>query len=191
MPGATVPSGFSKRPHGADSDSDEEDAIERNKRTRSGAAIAPPTSLVQQDAQIDNSEGGSGAGSKLGGASTTAVGGVSSVAAKMMAKMGYVAGRGLGREGQGLTTALQVEKTSRRGGKIINEDTTRSTGSPNTGLTAAQAQVIAQAQAQAQAAAAAAGISGTPGGGTPAHCLGNPSRVILLQVTTELTCTFY
>lgn len=43
------------------------------------------------------------------------------VAAKMMARMGYREGQGLGREGQGMSTALVVEKTSRRGGKIIHE----------------------------------------------------------------------
>ncbi|VDQ15283.1 unnamed protein product [Trichobilharzia regenti] len=39
----------------------------------------------------------------------------------MMAKMGYREGQGLGRESQGMSTALVVEKTSRRGGKIIHE----------------------------------------------------------------------
>ncbi|VEL33608.1 unnamed protein product [Protopolystoma xenopodis] len=39
----------------------------------------------------------------------------------MMARMGYREGQGLGREGQGMSTALVVEKTSRRGGKIIHE----------------------------------------------------------------------
>ncbi len=45
----------------------------------------------------------------------------SSVAAKMMVRMGYRQGGGLGREGQGMSSALVVEKTSRRGGKIIHE----------------------------------------------------------------------
>lgn len=39
----------------------------------------------------------------------------------MMARMGYREGQGLGRESQGMSTALVVEKTSRRGGKIIHE----------------------------------------------------------------------
>ena len=44
-----------------------------------------------------------------------------SVASKIMAKMGYKSGEGLGRDNQGMSMALQVEKTSKRGGKIIHE----------------------------------------------------------------------
>jgi splicing factor 45 len=39
-----------------------------------------------------------------------------------MAKMGYKQGAGLGKSEQGMSTALQVEKTSKRGGKIIHEN---------------------------------------------------------------------
>ncbi len=45
----------------------------------------------------------------------------SSVASKIMAKMGYKEGSGLGKSEQGMSTALLVEKTSKRGGKIIHE----------------------------------------------------------------------
>lgn len=47
--------------------------------------------------------------------------GASSVAAKIMAKFGYKDGQGLGKQEQGMSVALQVEKTSKRGGKIIHE----------------------------------------------------------------------
>ncbi len=33
-------------------------------------------------------------------------------------------GRGLGKSGQGIAQALQVEKTSRRGGRILKGETT-------------------------------------------------------------------
>lgn len=38
-----------------------------------------------------------------------------------MAKMGYREGQGLGRSQQGMSQALVVEKTSKRGGKILHE----------------------------------------------------------------------
>ena len=41
-------------------------------------------------------------------------------AAKLMAKYGYKEGSGLGKDGQGISKALMVEKTSKRGGRIIN-----------------------------------------------------------------------
>lgn len=38
-----------------------------------------------------------------------------------MAKYGFREGQGLGKQEQGMSQALQVEKTSKRGGKIIHE----------------------------------------------------------------------
>lgn len=42
--------------------------------------------------------------------------------------MGYKHGSGLGRDEQGMSIALQVEKTSRRGGKILHEKDIASKG---------------------------------------------------------------
>lgn len=44
------------------------------------------------------------------------------MAHKIMQKYGFKEGQGLGKHEQGLSTALSVEKTSKRGGKIIIGD---------------------------------------------------------------------
>jgi len=46
----------------------------------------------------------------------------SPVASLIMAKYGWKDGQGLGKQEQGINTCLQVEKTSKRGGKIIDKD---------------------------------------------------------------------
>lgn len=74
-----------------------------------GTAIAPPKSLQESspivDARIPNINSY----------------GASAVAAKIMAKYGFKDGQGLGKQEQGISMALQVEKTSKRGGRIIHE----------------------------------------------------------------------
>lgn len=72
-----------------------------------GAAIAPPPSL-----SIDNGDSSSNVSIPYS---------ASSVAAKIMAKYGFKDGQGLGKSEQGMSVALQVEKTSKRGGRIIHE----------------------------------------------------------------------
>ncbi|XP_017060501.1 splicing factor 45 [Drosophila ficusphila] len=75
-----------------------------------GAAIAPPLSL--QEISIESADGSS---------NVTIPYSASSVAAKIMAKYGFKDGQGLGKSEQGMSIALQVEKTSKRGGRIIHE----------------------------------------------------------------------
>lgn len=80
-------------------------------RVGGGVAIAPPPSLQEPlelapifptKPQVNTYGGGS-------------------VAAKIMAKYGFKEGQGLGKQEQGMSMALQVEKTSKRGGRIIHE----------------------------------------------------------------------
>ncbi len=42
-------------------------------------------------------------------------------AEKMMQKMGYKEGEGLGKNKQGMSVALQIEKTGKLSGRIIHE----------------------------------------------------------------------
>nr|KAF6388580.1 RNA binding motif protein 17 [Myotis myotis] len=115
-------SGFSRRPD-PDSDEDEDYERERRKRSMGGAAIAPPTSLVEKDKELPREfpyEEDSRPRSQSSKAaipppvyeeqdrprSPTGPGN------SFLANMG-------GKHEQGLSTALSVEKTSKRGGKII------------------------------------------------------------------------
>lgn len=76
-----------------------------------GAAIAPPPSL-QESTELP----------PPAPRQQTSLGySTSSVAAKIMAKYGFKEGQGLGKKEQGMSVALQVEKTSKRGGRIVGE----------------------------------------------------------------------
>ncbi|XP_061817318.1 splicing factor 45 isoform X3 [Nerophis lumbriciformis] len=146
-----APTGFSRFP-AAEEDSDEEDDFEKERRKRSmgGAAIAPPSSLVDRDGPPSFSyedEGRPARGSKAAipppmyedsdrprspPAPTSSflsnMGGT--VAHKIMQKYGFKEGQGLGKHEQGLSTALSVEKTSKRGGKIIIGDAAEKAAGP-------------------------------------------------------------
>ncbi|XP_073957736.1 splicing factor 45 [Choristoneura fumiferana] len=91
---------------------EEEEAEEISKRA-AGAAIAPPPSLTAETPSPPPAA--PSAGFSIGGY------GASSIAAKIMAKYGFKEGQGLGKKEQGMSVALQVEKTSKRGGRIIHE----------------------------------------------------------------------
>ncbi|KAG8440047.1 hypothetical protein GDO86_006006 [Hymenochirus boettgeri] len=136
-------SGFSRRP---DPESDEEEDYDRERRKRSmgGAAIAPPTSLMEKDREsivpayddeprprppmakaaipppiYDEPERPR---SPTGPSNSFIANMGGTVAHKIMQKYGFREGQGLGKHEQGLSTALSVEKTSKRGGKIIVGD---------------------------------------------------------------------
>ncbi|XP_070610532.1 splicing factor 45 isoform X2 [Erythrolamprus reginae] len=135
-------SGFSRRPD-PDSDEDEDYERERRKRSMGGAAIAPPTSLVEKDkeplsAYEEESRPRSSSSkaaipppmydeperprSPTGPSNSFLANMGGTVAHKIMQKYGFREGQGLGKHEQGLSTALSVEKTSKRGGKIIIGD---------------------------------------------------------------------
>ncbi|XP_063782871.1 splicing factor 45 isoform X2 [Pseudophryne corroboree] len=136
-------SGFSRKPD-PESDEDEEYEKERRKRVIGGAAIAPPTSLVEKDREsivpsyddeprprppvakaaipppiYDEPERPR---SPTGPSNSFIANMGGTVAHKIMQKYGFREGQGLGKHEQGLSTALSVEKTSKRGGKIIVGD---------------------------------------------------------------------
>jgi len=136
---------FERRRGGnADSSDDEEDkAKEQEKRNRGGAAIAPPAMLIENvpppTPRTDRNSEASPLDFDIDGRAMDddspprpsfgvpnpkqhglGPGRGSDVAAKIMAKFGYQQGQGLGKSKQGMATALQVEKTSKRGGRIID-----------------------------------------------------------------------
>ncbi|XP_055386363.1 splicing factor 45 [Condylostylus longicornis] len=105
-------SGFAGRSN--DEDSYEKSPPSATPSRTSGVAIAPPPSLQESTAIIPEKL-------ELSNANVTTPYGTSSVAAKIMAKYGFKDGQGLGKQEQGMSIALQVEKTSKRGGRIIHE----------------------------------------------------------------------
>ncbi|CAL8103219.1 unnamed protein product [Orchesella dallaii] len=119
-----------------DTDEKEEDedfspTPKKERDSKAGVAIAPPPSLTQsvvsaeygddidksgnRDRVPNNNKNPPGPTLGLGGGSGV------SAAARIMAKYGYKEGQGLGKKEQGMSTALQVEKTSHRIGRIIHE----------------------------------------------------------------------
>lgn len=95
-------------------DRDEERPERSSFRGNAGAAIAPPPSLQEAPEPAPLPPPPPKATLNQGYAT-------SSVAAKIMAKYGFKEGQGLGKKEQGMSVALQVEKTSKRGGRIVSE----------------------------------------------------------------------
>ncbi|XP_076153024.1 splicing factor 45 [Alosa pseudoharengus] len=200
----SAPSGFSRFPTEGESDEEDEFDKEKRKRTIGGAAIAPPTSLVERDSVSFSyeDEGRGSRGSKAaipppmyedserprsppGPTNSFLANMGGTVAHKIMQKYGFREGQGLGKHEQGLSTALSVEKTSKRGGKIIIGETTEKGSSqsaaepPGWMLGAA-----AEAQKKTAAAAAAAAGAGAASGSEPnplTEILKCPTKVVILR----------
>uniref|UniRef100_A0A3Q0RCW6 Splicing factor 45 n=1 Tax=Amphilophus citrinellus TaxID=61819 RepID=A0A3Q0RCW6_AMPCI len=139
-----APSGFSRFP-AAEEDSDEEEEYEKERRKRiivGGYPISDGSCLfcvISGSSYSYEDEGRPARGSKAaipppmyedsdrprsppGPTSSFLANMGGTVAHKIMQKYGFKEGQGLGKHEQGLSTALSVEKTSKRGGKIIIGD---------------------------------------------------------------------
>ncbi|XP_029016296.1 splicing factor 45 [Betta splendens] len=188
--GGAAPSGFSRFP-AAEGDSDEEEEYEKERRKRSmgGAAIAPPSSLVDRDGTSsysyeDESRPSRGAKAAIpppmyddserprsppGPTSSFLANMGGTVAHKIMQKYGFKEGQGLGKHEQGLSTALSVEKTSKRGGKIIIGDAAEKPGSSQPGA------------AETTVGGAAVDPSKKSDANPLTEILKNPTKVVLLR----------
>uniref|UniRef100_A0A3Q1BDI2 Splicing factor 45 n=1 Tax=Amphiprion ocellaris TaxID=80972 RepID=A0A3Q1BDI2_AMPOC len=134
-----APSGFSRFP-AAEEDSDEEEEYEKERRKRSNSALIMFCCVCLGSSSYSyEDEGRPARGSKAaipppmyedsdrprsppGPTSSFLANMGGTVAHKIMQKYGFKEGQGLGKHEQGLSTALSVEKTSKRGGKIIIGD---------------------------------------------------------------------
>lgn len=135
-PAAGKYAGFGGAPAATDEEERRSPPSQTAQSRTGGAAIAPPLSLQENTQMTTFSQDGKSS-------NVSAPYGTSSVAAKIMAKYGFKVsdtyivkktkikillvsvkkkdGRGLGKQEQGMSIALQVEKTSKRGGRIIHE----------------------------------------------------------------------
>lgn len=147
-----------------DKNSDRESDKERDRSRAAGAMIAPPPSLLESSDNQTNSNFG-----------------VSSVAAKIMARMGYKEGQGLGREEQGISTALSVEKTSKRGGKIIHEKETPVSSAPLMPPPPPLPTITAQPSAGLTTASGSGQFSSEVTTESITEIMKNPSKVVLLR----------
>lgn len=99
------------------------DHKEEAKKRQKGAAIAPPQALLEPSSPPKESNSPSSSMPppaflpSFGKATSKGLG----VAANIMSKFGYKHGAGLGRDEQGMSTALSVEKLGKNAGLIINE----------------------------------------------------------------------
>ncbi|KRZ04166.1 Splicing factor 45 [Trichinella zimbabwensis] len=112
---------------------------ERTERWRSsGAAIAPPPELIEQDKQtvvVSESETSDSSFMPPPPPPPASSARGLDFAARIMERYGYKQGSGLGRDEQGMSTALQVEKVGTRHGKIIHESSSVATSSTEVNVT--------------------------------------------------------
>lgn len=123
----------SRRRH-HDSDSDEE-REKRKKDRKQLAAVPPPSSLTAPEPADSNPPEVDGTSSQMVYSALEQLSKIkaqkkntlfskpfktSAVASNIMSKYGWKEGQGLGKTEQGISTALQVEKTGFRGGKIVD-----------------------------------------------------------------------
>lgn len=102
---------------------------EEDKKRSKGAAIAPPTMLIEPEPEVvknDESQDDKPQSSYMPPPSFLPAFGKSTsrglgIAANIMKKHGYREGQGLGKSEQGMSTALQVEKVGVRAGNIVGE----------------------------------------------------------------------
>ncbi|KAL5270005.1 hypothetical protein ACHWQZ_G003475 [Mnemiopsis leidyi] len=125
----------SKTPGGGYAGDKDNDYDGPSTTAKGGAMIAPPASLIEKDRTTLNVLHPEIDAKKLlqeshdnNASSQTRVmsmKNVSSIASNIMSKYGWKEGQGLGKEEQGMSSALQVEKTGRQRGVIVNESEER------------------------------------------------------------------
>ncbi|OIV93333.1 hypothetical protein TanjilG_23269 [Lupinus angustifolius] len=91
----------------------------RRRAAMSGGGGSSTAAVPRSPSPPSNVDGFSIGKSETGGLGLGA-GGQMTAAQRMMAKMGWKAGQGLGKQEQGITTPLMAKKTDRRAGVIVN-----------------------------------------------------------------------
>lgn len=110
-----------------------------------------------------------------------------------MAKYGWKEGQGLGREEQGLSTCLQVEKTGKRAGKIINKDVQKQKQKDVFAAPtfpppqfAPPPELTSSTQQQQQQQVDSSPSSGQSDASNITDLMRNPSKVVLLKVCMDM-----
>lgn len=96
----------------------------RRRAAMSGGAVPAIPAIPRSPSPPNNGDGFTIGKSESGGLGLGA-GGQMTAAQRMMAKMGWKQGQGLGKQEQGITTPLMAKKTDRRAGVIVNASETK------------------------------------------------------------------